>query len=81
MNNIAQAVWVEMLKARRSRMPLLTALGFSLLPLGGGFFMIVLKDPEMARRGRTPSRHTQNEHSVGAVHQDRKSTRLNSSHT
>ncbi len=50
MNNIAQAVWVEMLKARRSRMPLFTALGFSLLPLGGGFFMIVLKDPELARR-------------------------------
>jgi len=50
MNNIAQAVWVEVLKARRSIMPLLTALGFSLLPLGGGFFMIVLKDPELARR-------------------------------
>jgi ABC-2 type transport system permease protein len=50
MSNIAQAVWVEMLKARRSKMPLLTALGFSLLPLGGGFFMIVLKDPELARR-------------------------------
>jgi len=50
MNNIAQAVWVEMLKARRSRMPLLTALGFSLVPLVGGFFMIVLKDPELARR-------------------------------
>ena len=50
MNNIAQAVWVEMLKARRSRMPLLTALGFSLFPLALGFFMIVLKDPELARR-------------------------------
>ncbi len=50
MNNLAQAIWVEMLKARRSQMPLLTALGFSLLPLGGGFFMIVLKDPELARR-------------------------------
>jgi ABC-2 type transport system permease protein len=50
MNNIAQAVWVEMLKARRSRMPLFTALGFSLVPLAGGFFMIVLKDPELARR-------------------------------
>lgn len=50
MNNIAQAVWVEMLKARRSRMPLLTALGFSLFPLAGGFFMIILKDPELARR-------------------------------
>jgi ABC-2 type transport system permease protein len=50
MNNFAQAVWVEMLKARRSKMPLLTALGFSLIPLGGGFFMIILKDPEFARR-------------------------------
>jgi ABC-2 type transport system permease protein len=50
MNNLAQAIWVEMLKARRSRMPLLTALGFAMVPLGGGFFMIVLKDPEMARR-------------------------------
>ena len=50
MNNITQAVWVEMLKARRSRMPLLTALVFSLIPLVGGFFMIVLRDPELARR-------------------------------
>jgi len=50
MNNFAQAVWVEFLKARRSKMPLLTALGFSLFPLGGGFFMIILKDPEFARR-------------------------------
>lgn len=50
MNNIAQAVWVEMLKARRSRMPLLTALGFALFPLALGFFMIILKDPELARR-------------------------------
>ncbi len=50
MNNIAQAIWVEMLKARRSRMPLLTALGFLLFPLALGFFMIVLKDPELARR-------------------------------
>lgn len=31
-------------------MPLVTALGFSLLPLAMGFFMVVLKDPEMARR-------------------------------
>ncbi len=29
---------------------MLTALGFALLPLVGGFFMIVLKDPELARR-------------------------------
>ena len=50
MNNMTQAVWVELLKARRSRMPWLTALGFSLFPLALGFFMIILKDPELARR-------------------------------
>ncbi len=50
MNNLAQAIWTEFLKARRSKMPLITALGFAMVPLGGGFFMIVLKDPEMARR-------------------------------
>jgi len=50
MNNLRQAVWVEGLKARRSRVPLLTALGFSLAPLAGGFFMLVMKDPELARR-------------------------------
>jgi ABC-2 type transport system permease protein len=50
MNNVAQAVWVEMLKARRSSMPLVTALGFSLIPLVGGLFMLILRDPELARR-------------------------------
>lgn len=50
MNNFAQALWVELLKARRSKMPLLTAVGFSLAPLAGGFFMIVIKDPDLARR-------------------------------
>lgn len=50
MSNLAHAIWVETLKARRSAMPLLTALGISMIPLAGGFFMIVLKDPELARR-------------------------------
>jgi ABC-2 type transport system permease protein len=50
MNNLAQAIWVEMLKARRSKMPVLTALGFLVFPLALGFFMLVLKDPELARR-------------------------------
>jgi ABC-2 type transport system permease protein len=50
MNNLAQAIWVETLKARRSRAPLLTALGFMMIPLVGGLFMIILKDPEFARR-------------------------------
>jgi ABC-2 type transport system permease protein len=34
---------------RRSNVPLLTAIGFSLAPLMGGLFMIILKDPEAAR--------------------------------
>ena len=50
MRNLGQALWVELLKARRSKMPLMTLLGFALAPFVGGFFMIVLKDPDMARR-------------------------------
>ncbi len=50
MNNVAGAVWVEALKARRSKVSWVTAIGFALLPLAMGFFMVVLKDPELARR-------------------------------
>ena len=50
MSSLRQALWVEMLKARRSRMPLVTALGCAMLPLVGGFFMVILRDPELARR-------------------------------
>ena len=50
MKNLTQTVWVETLKARRSKMPLLTTLGFLMIPLMGGFFMIILKDPEFARK-------------------------------
>jgi ABC-2 type transport system permease protein len=50
MNQLTQTIWVETLKARRSKMPLLTTLGFLVIPLVGGFFMIILKDPEFARR-------------------------------
>ena len=50
MNNFLQTFKVELLKARRSRMLLFTALGFAMLPLGGGFFLIILKDPEFARK-------------------------------
>jgi ABC-2 type transport system permease protein len=49
MNNFSASLWCEFLKVRRSRMPLFTALGFSLAPLMGGVFMIILKDPEFAR--------------------------------
>jgi len=43
------AFWAEMLKARRSRVPLLSAAVSSLLPILGGLFMIIMKDPERAR--------------------------------
>ena len=49
MNNFASALWAETLKMRRSKVPLFTAIGFSMTPLMGGLFMIILKDPEAAR--------------------------------
>jgi len=49
MTNFSSALWVEALKLRRSRVPLFTALGISIVPLIGGLFMIILKDPEAAR--------------------------------
>ena len=49
MNGILPALWAETLKMRRSRVPLFSALGFSIAPLVGGLFMIILKDPEAAR--------------------------------
>ena len=50
MNNLLQAARVELLKARRSKVPLFTALALAMAPLAGGFFMVVMKDPELARR-------------------------------
>jgi ABC-2 type transport system permease protein len=49
MNNFLSALWTETLKMRRSRVPFFTAVGFSMAPLAGGLFMIILKDPEAAR--------------------------------
>jgi ABC-2 type transport system permease protein len=49
MTNLSSALWAESLKAIRSRVPLFTALGFALVPLMGGLFMVILKDPEAAR--------------------------------
>jgi ABC-2 type transport system permease protein len=49
MSHFLAALWAEGLKARRSKVPWLTALGFSLAPLMGGLFMVILKDPERAR--------------------------------
>jgi ABC-2 type transport system permease protein len=49
MNNFISALWAETLKMRRSKVPLFNAIGFSIVPLVGGLFMIILKDPEAAK--------------------------------
>ena len=49
MTDLFAALWSEMLKARRSKVPLLAAIGFTLAPLTGGLFMFIMKDPEHAR--------------------------------
>lgn len=43
------ALWAEFLKARRSKVPLLAFIGFTLAPLMDGLFMFIMKDPERAR--------------------------------
>ena len=49
MNNFMAAFWMETLKARRSKVSLAISLGFLILPLVGGLFMAILKDPEQAQ--------------------------------
>lgn len=49
MNMFHSAFWAEALKARRSKVSPGTTIGFLILPLVGGLFMIILKNPERAR--------------------------------
>jgi len=49
MTNFGSALWAETLKARRSKVPLLAGIGFTLAPLVDGLFMFIMKDPERAR--------------------------------
>lgn len=49
MANLQSALWAETLKARRSKIPWLAALGFTLAPLMDGLFMFIMKNPERAR--------------------------------
>src|SRR5688572_27961105 len=50
MGDFPAAVRVELLKLRRSRAPMMSALTFSLVGLVDGLFMVILKDPAAARR-------------------------------
>ncbi len=49
MNAFLSALWAESLKARRSKVSLLTVAAFSVFPVIDGLFMFILKDPERAR--------------------------------
>jgi ABC-2 type transport system permease protein len=49
MNGFLSALWAETLKARRSKVSLLTLIAVSMLPLADGLFAIILKNPERAR--------------------------------
>ncbi len=49
MKAFLSALWAEALKARRSRVTLLTAIAFLSLPIVDGLFMFILKDPARAR--------------------------------
>ena len=49
MNGFLACLWAETLKARRSKVPLLASIGFTLAPLMDGLFMFIMKDPERAR--------------------------------
>jgi ABC-type transport system involved in multi-copper enzyme maturation permease subunit len=49
MTDLSNAVWIELRKARRSRVPLFTFLGFLMLPLVCALLMVIYKDPEFAR--------------------------------
>src|SRR6266702_202246 len=49
MRDLTSAVWVELRKATRSRMPLFTALGVLVLACGLAFLMFIYKYPTFAR--------------------------------
>jgi len=49
MKHYTAALWAEALKMRRSKVPFFITLGFSVVPLIAGLFMIILKDPEAAK--------------------------------
>ena len=50
MTGFTAALWTEALKFRRSRVPLVSVVCFALIPLMGGAFMLIVKDPQLASR-------------------------------
>ena len=49
MRDLTNAVWIELRKAARSRMPLFTALGFLVMACGLAFLMFIYRYPTLAR--------------------------------
>ena len=49
MKHFSDMVWIESRKALRSKMPLFTALGSLLMPLGIGFLIFLAKNPVLSR--------------------------------
>ncbi len=49
MKVLADMVWIESRKVFRSRMPVFTALGSALVPLGIGFLVFLARNPELSR--------------------------------
>ena len=50
MNNLADMIWIEGHKAIRSKLPLFTALGSLIIPLGLAFLVFVSRNPDVSRR-------------------------------
>jgi ABC-2 type transport system permease protein len=49
-NNLSDAIWIELRKANRSRMPIWTALGSLFMPLGIAFLIFVARNPEISAK-------------------------------
>ncbi len=50
MNYLSDMIWIESRKAIRSRMPLFTALGSLLMPLGIAFLIFISKNPALSQK-------------------------------
>ncbi len=50
MNSLNDMIWIEYRKAIRSKMPLWTALGSLIMPLGVAFLIFVSKNPDISRK-------------------------------
>ncbi len=50
MNSLGDMIWIESRKAIRSRMPLWTAIGSMVMPLGIAFLIFVAKNPQLSQK-------------------------------